>query len=239
MKKLIFSLLMLVTFTAFAQTQPDQSKPERENKTPEERATAIASHLEKNLGLTADQKTKVHDLALTKEQKIDQLREQNKGKDRCAWADQRKQTQDEFDAGMKKILTPDQYTKWNAEKEERKKEAQEHQRPESNKTPEQRADGMSSHLEKDLGLTPDQKTKVRDLVLNKEKSMDQLNEKYKGQDPCAGATERKQIRDTFENGMKTTLTPEQFQKWQDQKKQHMEQRKNKMQGPPPPQEEGK
>jgi protein CpxP len=226
MKKIIASLLMLVTFTAFAQTP---AKTGHAQKTPEERATFMASHLEKSLGLSADQKTKVYDLALTREKKIDQLRTENKGKDRCDWADQRKQTADEFNSGMQKVLTPDQYTKWTQQKEEHQKKREAHY-PQSNKTPEQRADSLTSHLEKNLQLTADQKTKVHDLVLTREKANDQLREKYKGQDPCASATERKQVRDTFDNGMKTALTPEQYQKWQDQKKQRMEEHKKKMQG---------
>jgi hypothetical protein len=218
MKRLISSLLVFMAFTAFSQTPAPQKKNGHEHKTPEERATMIASHLEKTLMLNADQKTKVYDLALTKEKKIDGLREQNKGQDRCAWSDKRKQTQDEFDSGMKKILTPDQYNKWTAQKEEHKNKMEEHRKAQNSKTPEQRADGMSSHLEKELGLSSDQKTKVHDLLLNKEKSMEQLNEKYKDQDPCAGSAERKQVRETFESGMKSTLTPEQFQKWQEQRR---------------------
>jgi hypothetical protein len=228
MKKILSIALMLITFSAFAQTSATQSKTGTEQKTPEERATAIASHLEKTLALTADQKAKVHDLALTREQKIDQLREENKDKDRCAWADQRKQVQDEFNTGMQQTLTADQYSKWVAQKEERNKQrANRQQHP--NKTPEQRATGFSSHLEKDLGLTPDQKTKVHDLILKREQSIDQLRDKYKGQDPCSWSDERKTVYASFDTGMKATLTPEQYQKWTDLKKQRMEQRKNKKQ----------
>lgn len=231
MKKIFFSLLMLVAFTAFAQTPATKSKAGREHKTPEERATAFAAHLEKSLVLSAEQKTKVHDLALAKEQKFIQLREQNKGKDRCDWTDQRKQAQNEFDSGMKQTLTPDQFNKWVAQKEERKKQrAAKH--PHASKTPEQRADTFALHLEKSLVLTADQKTKVRALILTREQENDKLREKYKGQDPCSSAAERKQLRDNFESGMKATLTPEQFQKWEAQKNKHAEQRKNKRHGPP-------
>jgi protein CpxP len=227
MKKMISSLLMLLTFTAFAQAPAH--KPTHEQKTPEERATAIAAHLEKSLVLSADQKTKVHDLALAKEKKIEQLKEQNKGKDRCAWADQRKQAQTEFESGMKQTLTPDQYTKWTEQKAERSKKRTEHQPhgAQQIKTPEQRAEAAATHFEKELMLTPDQKTKVRDLVLAREKANDQLREKYKGQDPCSSSAERKQVSENFDNGMKAALTPEQFQKWEAQKKQRAEERRKK------------
>ncbi|MEO5641786.1 MAG: hypothetical protein ABIQ40_18800 [Bacteroidia bacterium] len=233
MKKLISSLLMLVAFTAFAQTPASnpQANHQHKTKTPEERATAFATHLEKSLALSADQKTKVHDLVLARDQKIGQLREQNKDKDRCAWSDQRKQAQSEFDADMKKTLTADQYTKWTAQKAEQSKKREAHH-AQSAKTPEQRADGFAGRLEKELTLTPEQKTKVRALVYTREKANEQLHEKYKGQDPCSGKTERKQVRTDFENGMKAALTAEQFQKWEAQKKQRMEQHKNKRQVAP-------
>ena len=236
MKKIFSSLLMLVAFTAFAQT-PAAQKAGRRQQTPEQRATAMASHLETSLGLSADQKVKVHDLALAREQKMQSLREQNKDKDRCAWADQRKQAQETFDSGMKQILTPEQLTKWNEQKAEHKKqmETRRSQHATNNKTPEQRADGIAGHLEKELGLSADQKTKVHDLALSKEQSMDKLRESHQGQDPCSWKDERKKVQETFESGMKTTLTPDQFQKWETLKKQRMDNRKNQ----PHPQKQGK
>lgn len=233
MKKLFSSMLVLIAFTAFAQTPVTKSQVPKQHKakTPEERATAFATRLEKSLALTATQKTKVHDLVLARDQKMSQLRDQNKDKDRCAWADQRKQAQTEFDSGMKQTLTPEQYTKWAEQKEEQSKKRAAHH-PQSTKTPEERADGFATHLEKELALTPDQKTKVRDLVVTREKANDQLREKYKGQDPCSWTAERKQVRTDFENGMKSALTPEQFQKWEAQKKQRMEEHKNKRHAAP-------
>jgi hypothetical protein len=224
MKRIISSLLMLVAFTAFAQT-PGKTKAGHEQKTPEERATAMSAHLEKSLALSPEQKTKVYSLALAREQKINQLRDANKDKDRCDWADQRKQVQDEFMAGMKQTLTPDQYTKWMAEKDAH----QQHRivkKAQSSKTTAERAESYASRLEKDLALTPEQKTKVQKLALTRENAYKELREKYKGQDPCASKSEREKVRENFENGMKSALTPEQFQKWEAQKKEHMEQRKN-------------
>jgi hypothetical protein len=95
------------------------------------------------------------------------------------------------------------------------------------KTPEERANGMSDHLEKELGLSADQKTKVHDLVLTKEQTIDKLRESHKGQDPCSWSDERKKAQNSFESGMKTTLTPDQFQEWETLKKQQMEKRKEK------------
>lgn len=240
MKKIFSSLLMLVTFTAFAQA-PEHNRPAHQQKNPEERATAIASRLEKNLMLSADQKVKVHDLALAREKKMDELRTQNKGNDRCAWADERKKAQETFDSGMKQILTPEQFAKWNDQKAEHKKEMETRRarHAANSKTPEQRADSFAGHLEKELSLSGDQKIKVHDLFLNKEQSIDKLRESHKGQDPCSWSEERKKTQETFESGMKATLTPEQFQKWETLKKQRMEERKNRKQNPGPKPKEGK
>lgn len=88
------------------------------------------------------------------------------------------------------------------------------------KTPEQRADACANKMEKDLTLTPDQKVKVRDLALARAKKMDELREKYKGKDgdKQVWKEERKKARDEFHAGMKALLSPEQFAKWEAQKK---------------------
>lgn len=120
MKHILTLLLALTTLGAFAQnTNKGGSKP---HKTPEERATAYANRMEKELTLTAEQKTKVHDLALTRAQKMDQLREQYKGQDKKVWQAERKKARDEFHAGMKSVLSPEQFTKW--EEQQKKKAAQ-------------------------------------------------------------------------------------------------------------------
>jgi protein CpxP len=92
-------------------------------KTPEQRADNFANKAEKDLGLSAEQKTKVRDLALTRAKKMDELRTKYKGKegDKQVWKDERKKVRDEFHAGMKQVLSPEQYAKWEAQ---RKKQAE-------------------------------------------------------------------------------------------------------------------
>lgn len=119
MKHIITLLLALTTLGAFAQnTNKGGSKP---HKTPEERATAYANRMEKELTLTAEQKTKVHDLTLARAQKMDQLREQYKDQDKKVWQAERIKARDEFHAGMKSVLSPEQFTKW--EEQQKKKAA--------------------------------------------------------------------------------------------------------------------
>lgn len=94
------------------------------------------------------------------------------------------------------------------------------------KTPEQRADAVSNRLEKKLTLSKEQKTKVRDLALARARKMDELRAKYKDQDKKVWQAERKTVRDAFHSGMKATLSPEQFAKWEAQRKKAIEKRKS-------------
>jgi protein CpxP len=110
MKRIIALALLLVGFTATAAAQkPDASKPK---KTPEERAANYANKMEKELGLNAEQKKKVHDLALARANKMKELREKYKDQDKKVWKEERKKARDEFHNGMKSTLSPEQYAKW-------------------------------------------------------------------------------------------------------------------------------
>ncbi len=116
-------MLLLITAIAFAQTPagPPQGRPPGPKKTPEERATAISNRLEKDLVLSAVQKTAVHDVALTKEKKMEELRNKNL-QDSTAMKAEHKKINEEFRDGMKKALTPEQFKKWEAEKKDRREE---------------------------------------------------------------------------------------------------------------------
>lgn len=123
MRKLFSFLLVLAVSAAFAQApQADQKNPPPPppHKTPEERAKHFTDRMEKDLSLTAEQKTKVQALALTREQKMDELREKYKGQDKNVWAAERKKVRTEFDEGLKKTISAEQYQKWEELKKERK-----------------------------------------------------------------------------------------------------------------------
>jgi periplasmic protein CpxP/Spy len=230
MKNLFLSLaLIAVTATAFAQ-QPGKKPARHEQKTPEQRATNYAEHLSKDLGLTEEQKTKVKSLSLTKQEKLTKLREQYKGQPDSVWSTQRKQVREEFNTGMKSVLTADQFAQWQTKKKEQRAH---HGKHPPMRTPEERATGFADRLEKDLGLDAGQKKKVHDLALTKEQKLDELREANKGKEPSTWADQRKKVMDEFNDGMKTTLSPEQFQKWEEQKKAMREQRKGH------PQQKGK
>lgn len=218
LKRTFSFLLLLCSAAAFAQAPAKDAAAPREPKTPEQRATALADHLEKSLTLTPEQKTKVHALALTKAQKMDQLREQNKGKEKATWATARKQVRDEFTAGIKSVLTPEQFAKWEAQKKEHRQQA----KP---KSPEERAAGFANHLEKQLGLSATQKTEVQRLALEKDKKHRELREKNKGREKTEWENERRQVNQEFISGMKAALTAEQFAKWEAMKKEHHDDKK--------------
>lgn len=110
MKRFMLAFTLLIAAAGFAQTNTkgDSHTP----KTPEQRADAYAARMEKSLGLSAEQKTKVHDLALNRAKQMDELRTKYKGQDKSVWKDERKKVRDDFHAGMKSVLSPEQYTKW-------------------------------------------------------------------------------------------------------------------------------
>lgn len=113
MKRIFAITLLLVGFTATAIAQTATSKGNGQNKkTPEERATNYANKLEKELGLSGEQKTKVHDLALARANKMKELRDKYKDQDKKVWKEERKKVRDEFHNGMKSTLSPEQYAKW-------------------------------------------------------------------------------------------------------------------------------
>lgn len=115
------------------------------------------------------------------------------------------------------------------------------QKPESKgtpKTPEQRATNVANRLEKKLALSKEQKTKVHDLALARATKMDVLRAKYKDQDKKVWQAERKVVRDEFHSGMKATLSPEQFAKWEAQRKKAMAKGKGKPAGKTKPAPKG-
>ncbi|HEV7231688.1 MAG TPA: hypothetical protein VGO45_10195 [Bacteroidia bacterium] len=117
MKHLLFSILLAASAPAFAQqgNPPQQNTAQRQPQTPEQKAASSAKHMEKTLGLSADQKTKVYDLALLRAQKMDELKTKPTT-DKTQRHTEMKSIQTAFDDNLKTILTPDQYTKWQEQK---------------------------------------------------------------------------------------------------------------------------
>ena len=87
-------------------------------------------------------------------------------------------------------------------------------------TAEQRAQRSVDDLDKIVGLTSAQKTKVYELALNRSKSVDAVIEKYKGQaDKKEQAkSEIHQIRVKYRQEVKSLLSPEQIEKLKQHRK---------------------
>jgi periplasmic protein CpxP/Spy len=131
MKKLVLMFTICVAFAtvSIAQTTEAQPAPATEMKKDKVRGGGkgkgnAAGKMAKTLDLTADQKLKMKDVqntvkgklqaiktdkTLTKEQKMAQMKEVNNG----------------LETEIKGILTAEQYTKWTAEKAQRKEQLKE------------------------------------------------------------------------------------------------------------------
>ncbi len=110
---LVFALLLSATMV-FAQDGQNQKK------TPEERAANQTAWMQKNLGLTGDQFTKVHDIILASarsQENVNTAAGNNTGA--------RQKIAKNRDEQIKNVLTADQYTKYQAHVEEMKQKMME------------------------------------------------------------------------------------------------------------------
>jgi len=136
MKQLILSLALVMGLTAAvcaqdAKPQPKKTtKQERANLPPEDRAKNESERAAKDLGLTADQKSKWEAASLERIKANAPLREKLKGsttpEERKTIHGQVKGNMQKFDASVNSFLTADQKTKWDAMKEKRKQKKQQH-----------------------------------------------------------------------------------------------------------------
>jgi len=131
MKKFLFPLLAvcaLTVGTAAAQTATSDANAGgmqgrgygRMQGSPDEMAKRQADRLTTELGLTADQTTKVQAILLARTQEMQAMRGQARdGGDRSQMREQMQANRAKYDAQFKAVLTPDQYTKYIAMQAER------------------------------------------------------------------------------------------------------------------------
>ncbi|MET4073675.1 hypothetical protein [Hymenobacter sp. UYCo722] len=130
MKKTLFLLAALAFATAgtsFAQTAPVKATGtdarqtarhyQKGPKDPAKMADHRAGKMAKELGLNADQEAKVERLMLDRQQETTALKAKY-ATNRKAGRTEMKAAHDRFEAQFKTILTPDQYAKYQAKKEE-------------------------------------------------------------------------------------------------------------------------
>ncbi len=142
MKKtlVLLAALVLTSASAFAQTKmapvaPGQNPPTLErshgkgkgHKTPEQKADRRAGKLAKELGLNPDQEAKVEAVLLAENKEMMALRGTATPGTRPSPGQmaEMKATRDKYNAQLKTILTPEQYTKLLAERDEKRKEMKE------------------------------------------------------------------------------------------------------------------
>lgn len=122
MKKIIFAAVALIfSVSMFAQG------PQRREFKPEDMATRMADGMKKELSLNDKQYKSVYDLYLKRGEEMKARREkgqQGQQVDREARREEMKKSQEAMNAELKKILTAEQYTKY----EEMLKKQQQRQR---------------------------------------------------------------------------------------------------------------
>jgi len=112
MKKLMI-IAVLAGMSVAAQAQ------DKERKTPQERAQIRTERLAKELELTPDQKAKVEAINLKFADQAEAVRAEREA-ERAEMRKEGKAVRDAHDAEMKAVLTPAQYAKWTAKKQEAK-----------------------------------------------------------------------------------------------------------------------
>lgn len=114
MKKIGFLLIALIMGTMVGTAQNWQ------NATPEEMAKRQTDQIKEKCGLDKAQEKKVYDLNLEASKKMAKMREQMQGGDRDSMRDKMTKMRDEQNKEMKKILTAEQYVKYEKYLEERR-----------------------------------------------------------------------------------------------------------------------
>ncbi|MCF6128232.1 guided entry of tail-anchored proteins factor 1 [Flavobacterium sp. AS60] len=122
MKKVIVAALLVVGITAFAQ-EKDGRRAGREKLTSEQKVDLQVKKLTKDLDLNEKQAKEVRALVTTEVAKREAKKaeiQELKTKKREEMKAQREADQAAISSDMKKILTADQYAKWEKNREERK-----------------------------------------------------------------------------------------------------------------------
>jgi Spy/CpxP family protein refolding chaperone len=91
--------------------------------------------------------------------------------------------------------------------------AQEPVKPKQKKSPEERADHITSRMTEQLGLSAEQQVKVKAAILERESKRD------------ADIKERKAQMEKMDQELKTVLTPEQYEKYKKKREEMKERRK--------------
>ncbi|MDT0674975.1 hypothetical protein [Autumnicola musiva] len=118
MKKLILLLIMLVSLSAFSQDEGRRMG----NRSPEEMANFASERMTNMLDLNEAQQEQVKSYYLNRTEEMQKMRKEQSGR---MSREERKKMMEKAataeDEEMKKILTEEQYGKWQKSREERRK----------------------------------------------------------------------------------------------------------------------
>lgn len=121
MKKLIMAVALVVGLTTFAQ-QRDGKRVDREKLTTEQKVEFQVKKMNKDLNLNEKQTEQVKALVTKQVQKRELKKaemQQVKDKNRAEMKAQMETEQAAVTSEMKKILTPEQFTKWEKNREDK------------------------------------------------------------------------------------------------------------------------
>jgi periplasmic protein CpxP/Spy len=126
MKKVFIMFAVLFAFTANSFAQAEAAAPVKDKKEKKEKPEGMAGQkresLKNLLGLTAEQDAKMKEINKSNKEKSDALKNDatlDKDKKKAQLADLRKA----YEAGLKAVLTADQFTKYTDIQKQRKEEA--------------------------------------------------------------------------------------------------------------------
>lgn len=116
MKKLILATVLVFGLATYAQekTINENKESKRELKSPEERQAMHLKKMTEDLNLNAKQQEEIKQLMAERMAKKEELKSMKK--------DKMLEKRNAMEAKMKTILTPEQFEKWNSQKEKRKEQ---------------------------------------------------------------------------------------------------------------------
>ncbi|MFZ9029130.1 MAG: hypothetical protein ACO2Z9_08960 [Crocinitomicaceae bacterium] len=194
---------------------------EKEKKSPEERATQMTEKMAEAFEIEGEKKDKLEAINLKFVKEIQQVKEDTTI-EKEAKKEKMKSIAEKRHEALEDILTADQLKKLKEKEQEKmakRSEMMEKRKKEKMMTPEQRAKKKTDHLKEELSLTDDQYNKVNDLTVKVIQKIDVI----KKDDTMDDARKKEFIKGNkkdFESEMKKILTSEQFEKFQEMKKNH-------------------
>lgn len=234
MKRTMLAFAVALTFFVASAQNEHKMPKDKPELTPEQRAQKETDRMDKTVGLSAEQKTKVYDLSLEKAKKAATLHEKMKAKEdeKEVYRSEMKSIREDYKKNIDAILSPEQKATLDAKHKEKMAM---HEKKHPKLSPEERADKHVQKLDEDLKFTPEQKEQVKTFALDKANKTQAVREKYKDQPEQKDEVkkEMKAIHKQFHDQLQTVLTKEQKDILKAKHKEKQAERKGKNMNTPP------